>query len=184
MGHCSEDGQNGYLPIAASKEVMEVVAAKLWNRWCWTGIRVCGKKWINTRTIYTDSHLGWRLDCNNISLPNLYRKSSVRSIAALVENFWVWIRDELRAISMDKLRHSSLEPGACWIGCAGSMPMRAGQQSGACWTKRNWSGHPIDRFGRNPPELSGSSPFSHRDSYWWSYRHLWFEVSVHVPTGW
>lgn len=32
MGHCSEDGQNGYLPIAASKEVMEDVAAKLWNR--------------------------------------------------------------------------------------------------------------------------------------------------------
>ena len=32
MGHCSEDGQNGYLPIAASKEVMEIVAATLWNR--------------------------------------------------------------------------------------------------------------------------------------------------------
>jgi hypothetical protein len=31
MGHCSEDGQSGYLPLAASKEVMEIAAAKLWN---------------------------------------------------------------------------------------------------------------------------------------------------------
>ncbi len=31
MGHCSKDGQDGYRPIQASKEVMEMVAAKLWN---------------------------------------------------------------------------------------------------------------------------------------------------------
>ena len=31
MGHCSENGQNGYLPIAASKEVMMEVAQKIWS---------------------------------------------------------------------------------------------------------------------------------------------------------
>lgn len=32
MGHCSENGQNGYLPIVASKEVIAIEAEKLWNR--------------------------------------------------------------------------------------------------------------------------------------------------------
>lgn len=32
MGHCSENGQNGYLPIVASKEVIAIEAEKLWNQ--------------------------------------------------------------------------------------------------------------------------------------------------------
>eukprot|EP00581_Thalassiosira_minuscula_P016510 CAMPEP_0183719362 /NCGR_PEP_ID=MMETSP0737-20130205/12339_1 /TAXON_ID=385413 /ORGANISM="Thalassiosira miniscula, Strain CCMP1093" /LENGTH=499 /DNA_ID=CAMNT_0025949079 /DNA_START=65 /DNA_END=1564 /DNA_ORIENTATION=+ len=31
MGHCSEDGQKGYLPIVADKEVMAKVAQKIWS---------------------------------------------------------------------------------------------------------------------------------------------------------
>ena len=31
MGHCSDNGQKGYLPIAASKEVMIMVAEKIWK---------------------------------------------------------------------------------------------------------------------------------------------------------
>lgn len=31
MGHCSEDGAKGYLPIAASREVMVKVAQKIWD---------------------------------------------------------------------------------------------------------------------------------------------------------
>ena len=31
MKHCKEDGQSGYIPIAASKEVMAQVAEKVWN---------------------------------------------------------------------------------------------------------------------------------------------------------
>jgi len=31
MGHCSEDGQDGYLPIVASKEVMKKVSEKIWD---------------------------------------------------------------------------------------------------------------------------------------------------------
>jgi hypothetical protein len=31
MGHCSKDGQDGYLPIAASRQVLKMVVDKLWN---------------------------------------------------------------------------------------------------------------------------------------------------------
>ena len=31
MGHCSEDGQDGYLPIVASKGVMKIVSEKIWD---------------------------------------------------------------------------------------------------------------------------------------------------------
>ncbi len=31
MGHCSKDGQDGYLPIGALEEVIKIVAPKLWN---------------------------------------------------------------------------------------------------------------------------------------------------------
>ncbi len=31
MGHCSEDGEGGYLPIGASDEAIKMVGAKLWN---------------------------------------------------------------------------------------------------------------------------------------------------------
>ncbi|KAL9189634.1 hypothetical protein ACHAXT_009309 [Thalassiosira profunda] len=31
MGHCKDDGQAGYLPIVASKEIMRQVAEKVWN---------------------------------------------------------------------------------------------------------------------------------------------------------
>ena len=32
MGHCSKDGQGGYLPLAASRKVLRMVADKLWNQ--------------------------------------------------------------------------------------------------------------------------------------------------------
>ena len=31
MGHCSDDGQSGYVPIVASKEVMAVASDKIWG---------------------------------------------------------------------------------------------------------------------------------------------------------
>ena len=31
MGHCSEDGVGGYLPIGASDKAIKMVGAKLWN---------------------------------------------------------------------------------------------------------------------------------------------------------
>jgi len=31
MGHCSQNGQDGYLPLVASKEVMSKVAQAIWS---------------------------------------------------------------------------------------------------------------------------------------------------------